>query len=185
MSHVRTADDLGLRRRVTPVPRRAPARSISAGIVAGAVGGITMAIALALFHYSIGKSPFLPFTLIGASVLNDPHAAASGSLLVAAVGFAVHITVPSLGWGVIYGVLDVLLRPQRASSLLFMGLAVGAFAQVVDVMILLPWLNAAHVIRDAWRPEIHPMVSWVAHLVYGVGLCFYPWKYDPLSGRFV
>src|SRR5262249_39938898 len=110
---------------------------------------------------------------------------ANNELVTAAVGFAVHLAIPSLVWGVGYGVLDVLTRPQRASTLLLSGLVVGVLAQVIDVMILLPWLAGLGVVHDAWTPNVHRVVSWLAHIAYGIGLSFYPWKYDPASGRFV
>jgi hypothetical protein len=184
MSLLRITEELGLDRSLWL--RGALARTMSAGVVAGVVGGLTMALALfALFQFVLGKSPFLSFTLVGATVLADARGAAAPEPLTGLVGFVAHFAIPSVGWGVVYGILDVLTRPQRASTLLFMGLAVGALAQVIDVMVLLPPLAAARVVGDAWIRNVPALISWLAHLAYGVGLSFYPWKYDPASGRFV
>jgi hypothetical protein len=176
-------------RRSTPisvrVPREVISRTLSAGVVAGMVAGSTMALVMASLSYAAaGKSPFLPFTAIGSSILgraidhsDDPFTPALGLLF--------HMTVPSLVWGAMYGVLHILTRPRYARTLLFMGLVIGALAQVVDAWILVPALASVHLIWDAWTPAVHPLLSWLSHLAYGVGLSFYPWKYDPLSGRFV
>jgi hypothetical protein len=188
MSVVRTAEELGVRRS-TPigyrVPRAVVTRTVSAGVVAGVVAGLTMAVVMAALSYAAaGKSPFMPFVAAGASVLATPTGA-SGDAFTAVVGFAFHMAVPSLAWGAVYGILHILTRPKYARTLLFMGLVIGSLAQVIDANILVPGLGAIHVIRDAWTPNVHPFLSWLFHLSYGVGLSIYPWKYDPVSGRFM
>jgi hypothetical protein len=186
MPHVETAEPFPLRRIKSPSrPPIAWGRAVSAGIAAGQVAGVTMAIAMVgIFHFALDRSPFLPFRLIGASLLAVPRGS-DLSALVPLIGLGAHLLFPSLVWGVGFGVLVVLARPERASALLLLGLAMGALAQIMDAYILVPWAGEQGVLIDYWTPVVHPVWSWLFHLIFGVGLSIYPWKYDPSVARFV
>ncbi len=184
MPHIDSAEPFLLRR--VKAPHVSWSRAVSAGIVAGQIGGLAMAIAMVgVFHFVLGKSPFVPFQVIGATVLGYTGGAAAADAPAALLGFLVHQLVPSLSWGIAFGLLELVVRPQRASGLVWMGLAVGALAQVIDVYIVLPYAHAHLIVEDAWRTTVHPVASWLFHLVFGMGLSFYPWKYDASAGRFV
>jgi hypothetical protein len=184
MPHVDAAQPFLLRRIKAP-SRVSWARAFGAGILAGEVAGIAMAVAMvATFGFALGRSPFQPFEAIGATMLATA-VSAPAPLGASALGFFVHQLVPSLGWGMVYGLLVVFAQPRTAKALLFLGLATGILAQVVDVYMLAPWLTDAGVLVDHWSRAVHPFWSWIFHLAFGVGLSVYPWKYDPVVARFV
>jgi hypothetical protein len=161
------------------------ARACSAGVLAGEVAGITMALAMiGIFHFALDRSPFMPFQVIGATVIGASRAT-NAAPVVSVLGLFVHQLVPSVVWGLAYGVAVVYARPKRARTLLFLGLAVGAVAQIVDVYMFLPWAEDLGLFVDHYARYVHPVWSWLYHFAFGVGLSFYPWKYDPTVARFV
>jgi hypothetical protein len=160
-------------------------RAVRAGMVAGQVGGLTMGLTMMFIHFALGKVPFLPFQAIGASMLAMKAASHAIDLPVALLGLVVHELVPSLVWGIAFGVLVTLARPGRAVTLLFLGLAMGALAQVIDVYVVLPCASSAGIVTNQWSANVHPFWSWFFHLSFGLGLSLAPWKYDPCVAGFV
>jgi hypothetical protein len=166
------------------VPRVTLAHTLGSGLLAGEVAGLVMAGSMmAIYSFVLEKSPFLPLQIIGTAVYGSAPTEAVDPLGFVA-GLAVHQLVPALVWGLIFGALVSALRPSRSWSLMFLGLGTGALAQIVDVYILLPHAKSAFAGVQAWATDVHPLTSWLVHLVYGLALSFFPWKYDPASARF-
>ncbi len=174
--------------------RRPPLRrELVAGIWAGQVAGLAMAAALmAISSAFLDKSLFYPIQVIAASVLGESaigHVNA-GTLF---TGILVHQLGPALAWGLFFGAVVWLFKPRRSVPLMMWGLFVGALAQVVDVYVLLPLLSGDLSGRlpffmplqheNLWS-HVPVAASWLAHLVFGLGLSLFPWKYDPIAHSF-
>jgi hypothetical protein len=163
-------------------------RTLGGGVAAGEIAGLAMAVSMAAaFQFAMSRSPFLPFQAIGATLLGyadgaPPSYGLRGALGLA--GFAVHMVVPSLFWGLVFGGVVLATRPSRAWRLLLLGLGTGAVAQIVDVHILMPILDANHILVDRWTVTVHPVWSWLFHLAFGVGVSLHPWTYDAELGHF-
>ena len=164
------------------------------GVRAGQVAGLAMAGALmALSGVFLNKGLFYPLEVIAASVFGE---SAIGRLDVPTlvVGLLVHQFGPALAWGVVFGIVVWLFKPRRSVALMMWGILVGAIAQIVDVHILLPLLSGDLSGRlpffgplqheNLWAQHIPVVASWLGHLVFGLSLSLYPWRYDPAAGSF-
>jgi hypothetical protein len=174
--------------------RPAFARELAAGVGAGQVAGLAMAVAImALFSVFLHKSPFYPIEVIGAAALGE-HVIGQLDARTLLVGVLVHQLGPSLFWGLVFGLVVWVVKPRRSMALLMFGLLVGALAQIVDVNLVLPllagaWSGQLPILAplqqaNLWAAHVPLAASWVAHLVFGVALSLYPWKYDPVVGAF-
>jgi hypothetical protein len=175
------------------VQRPAFGRELIAGVQAGQVAGFAMAATLmAVFSAFLGKSPFYPLQIIAASVVGeDAIGRLDARTLV--VGVLVHQLGPALLWGIVFGVVVWLAKPRRSVTLMELGLLVGVFSQIIDVHLLLPLLSGGFsdhfpLLRPLLRANLWTHVpiaaSWLAHLVFGLALSLYPWKYDPIARSF-
>jgi hypothetical protein len=173
--------------------RPAFVRELIAGMWAGQVAGLAMAVALmAIFSVFLRTSPFYPLEVIGASVLGE-SVVGRVDVRTLAVGMLVHQLGPAFVWGLFYGAVVWLFKPRRSMPLMLLGLLVGALSEVVDVHCMLPWLSGGPAVRlllfeplrsdNVWR-HVPAAASWLAHLVFGFTLSFYPWKYDPIARSF-
>ena len=159
---------------------------------AGVAAGLAMAVALMGLSASLlGKSPFYALEVIAASVTGAGvlgHVTARAVLL----GMLVHLMGPSLLWGVVFGLVIWVFRPERSIGLAWLGLVVGATAQVLDVNVLIPALSHSATIsnviplhvNEIWADHVPITVSWMAHLVYGFALSLHPWRFDPGARTF-
>jgi hypothetical protein len=173
--------------------RPAFGRELIAGVQAGQVAGLAMAGALmAIFSVFLGKSMFYPLQIIAASVLGE-SAIARLDARTLVVGVLVHQLGLALLWGVVFGVVVWLKKPRGSVALMALGLFVGALSQITDVHLLLPLLSGAFSDRVPFfgpllRANLWTLVpsaaSWLAHLVFGLALSVYPWKYDPVARSF-
>jgi hypothetical protein len=174
--------------------RPAFAKEIVAGVGAGQVAGLVMVVALmAVFSVFLRKSAFYPVEVIAASVLGE-HVIGHLDARTLLVGALVHQLGPSLFWGLVFGIVVWVVKPRRSMALMMFGLLVGAIAQVVDVNLVLPllsgaWSGSLPILEplqraNLWAAHVPPAASWLAHLVFGVALSVYPWKYDALVGGF-
>ena len=164
---------------------RAPvARTLRDGLVAGQTAGLAMAVAMmAIYTFVLGQTPFLPLQTVGAFARGGSALDGIQPLAFAA-GLAMHQLGPALAWGLVFGILVALIRPERAMALMFLGLFVGLLAQVVDVYFLLPRFAAALDVPNYWAAHVHPAASWFVHAVFGLSLSLYPWKFDPAAHRY-
>jgi len=169
----------------TDVRPRAPiARTLRDGLVAGQTAGIVMAVALmAVYTFVFGQSPFVPLQTIGAYARGASALDGIDPVAIAA-GVALHQLGFALAWGLLFGIFVAVIRPERALSLMFLGLAVGLLAQVVDVYVVLPQLATALHVPNYWAEHVHPAASWFVHVVFGLSLSLYPWKFDPAAHRY-
>jgi hypothetical protein len=168
-------------------------RELECGLMAGQVAGLTMAVALmGLFAAFLGESPFRPLQLMAQSLSGDASARLTGPGS-ALLGLLIHQLGPSLFWGATFGLLVWLYRPRRGAALLLLGILVGTLAEVIDVDVILPELSRTHAmvlgtfplhLTNSWSERVPVLVSWIGHLVFGVGLSLYPWRYDPVAGTF-
>jgi hypothetical protein len=165
---------------------------LRSGARAGVAAGLAMAVALmGLSVTLLGRSPFYPLRVIAASVTGT-GALGSVSPDTVLLGALVHLVGPALIWGVVFGLIVWTFRPERSVGLAWLGLVVGAAAQVVDVNVLIPALShsatLANVIpfhvNDIWADRIPITVSWIAHLVFGLALSLHPWRFNPGAGTF-
>jgi len=165
-------------------PHAPIARTLRDALVAGQTAGVAMAIAMMVVStFLLGQTPFVPIQSIGAFVLGS--SALDGMNPIAfVVGFLLHQLGPALAWSLAFGALVAVVRPQRAVVLMYLGLFVGVLAQVVDVYILLPRITTALSLPNYWAEHVHPAVSWLVHLVFGLGLCMFPWNFDPVTRRY-
>lgn len=175
-------------------PRRpAFARELIAGVQAGQVAGFAMvATLMVIFSVLLNKSVFDPLQIIAASVLGE-GAIERLDARTLVVGILVHQLGPALLWGLIFGVVVWLFNPRHSLALMTWGLVVGAIAQIVDAHGLLPLLSGAFSDRfslslplphENFWARVPMAASWLAHLVYGLALSLYPWKYDPIARSF-
>ena len=178
------ADRIASRVEDEPITSTPIVRTLRAGLVAGEVAGLVMAVAMmAVYNFALGKNPFLPLQAIGAMV--HGNGALDGMNAKAFfTGLVIHQLGPSLFWGLALSVVVILSRPRYASTLLLLGIAVGVLAQGVDVYLLLPRLEAELGVPSYWTLQVHPVASWFFHIVYGVSLSLFPWKYDPVARHF-
>jgi hypothetical protein len=169
-------------------------RELLGGIQAGQVAGLAMAATLmVLLSVFTNKGLFYPLQVIAASVLGE-NAIGRFDARTLLVGVAVHQLGPALAWGVVFGVVVWLFKPQRSVALMMWGLLVGAVAQIVDVHVLLPLLSGELSGRlpyfsplqheNLWAHHVPVVASWLAHLMFGLGLSLYPWRYDPAARSF-
>jgi hypothetical protein len=168
-------------------------RELECGLVAGQVAGLAMAaVLMGLFAAFLGESPFRPLHVIGESFSGDAAGRLTGPAS-AVLGILIHQLGPSLFWGAVFGLLVWVYRPRRGGALLMLGILVGALAEVIDVDVILPALSQTHAsvlgtislhVTDSWSERVPVLVSWLAHLAFGVGLSVYPWRYDPLARTF-
>jgi hypothetical protein len=175
------------------VRRPAFGRELIAGVQAGQVAGLAMAATLmAVFSAFLGKSPFYPLQIIAGSVLGeDAIGRLDARTLV--VGVFVHQLGPALLWGIVFGVVVWLTKPRRSVTLMELGLFVGVLSQIIDVHLLLPLLSGGFsdhfprfgpLLRANLWTHVPIAASWLAHLVFGVALSLYPWKFDPIARSF-
>jgi hypothetical protein len=169
---------------------------LQAGGRAGVAAGVAMAVALmAISSMVLRRNAFYPLEVIGASVAGASTGLGlpgSGGVRDVVCGALVHLLAMSLSWGVVFGLVVWISRPERGVALAWLGLLLGAAAQVIDVNLLIPYLSRStalaqivpvHVV-DIWSERIPLGVSWMAHLVFGLGLSVYPWRYDPATRTF-
>jgi hypothetical protein len=164
-----------------------------AGAQAGQVAGLAMAVVLmAISSVFLGKGLFYPLQLIGTAVLGDGVIGRIDARTLV-VGILVHQLGPSLVWGFVFGAVVWARKPRGSVALMMLGLLVGAIAQIFDVYVLLPLLAGELSGRlpflgplqkeNLWA-HVPAAASWLAHLVFGLGLSLFPWKYDPAAHRF-
>jgi hypothetical protein len=76
---------------------------------------------------------------------------------------------------------------------MMLGLLIGVLSQIIDAHVLLPLLSGGLAGRlplpdalqnDNMWSHVPTAASWLAHLVFGFALSFYPWKYDPVARSF-
>jgi hypothetical protein len=175
------------------VRRPAFGREVIAGVQAGQVAGLAMAATLmAVFSVFLGKSPFYPLQIIAGSLLGED---AIGRLDARAlvVGVLLHQLGLALLWGIVFGVVVWLVKPRRSVTLMELGLFVGVLSQIIDVQLLLPLLSGVFsdrlplfgpLLRANLWAHVPMAASWLAHLVFGVALSLYPWKFDPIARSF-
>jgi hypothetical protein len=170
---------------VEPVRSRSFVQELGAGLVAGQAGGLFMAVVvMVLDHIFADRSPFLPLQALATLVYGDAALRPWNGLAIG-VGALLHILGPAVIWGLFFALIVRMAHPNRAASLLILGLLTGLLAQVVDIYIVLPAVFAHQHLANAWFANVHPAASWLAHIAFGVGLSLVPWKYDPLAGRYV
>lgn len=173
--------------------RPAFGRELLAGAKAGQVAGFAMAATLmVLSGVFLGKGLFYPLELIAASVLgSDAIGRLDAHTLL--VGVLVHQLGPALAWGIVFGAVVWLFKPVGSVQLMMWGLLIGMIAQIVDVYVLLPLLSGELSGRvPVFGPLQHENLwarmpiaaNCLAHLIFGVSLSLYPWKYDPLARSF-
>jgi hypothetical protein len=173
--------------------RPAFGRELIAGVQAGQVAGLAMAATLmAVFSVFLDKSPFYPLQIIAASVLGE-NAIGPLDARTLVVGVLIHQLGPALLWGIVFGVVVWLTKPRRSVTLMELGLCVGALSQIIDVQLLLPLFSGAFsghfplfgpLLRANLWTHVPIAASWLGHLVFGIALSLYPWKFDPIARTF-
>jgi hypothetical protein len=168
-------------------------RELIAGVQAGQVAGLAMAAALmVIFSVFLDKSFFYPLQIIAASVFGE-DAIGRPDACTLVIGVLVQQLGPALLWGAAFGVGVWLFKPRRSLTLMALGLFVGALSQLIDVHLLIPLLSGLFSIHGPLlgplpraNPWMHVPIatSWLAHLVFGLVLSLYPWKYDPIARSF-
>jgi hypothetical protein len=173
--------------------RPAFGRELLAGAKAGQVAGFAMAAALmAMSGVFLGKGLFYPLELTAASVLgSDAIGQLDARTLL--VGVLVHQLGPSLAWGIVFGAVVWCFKPDGSVRLMMWGLLIGIVAQIVDVYVLLPLLSGELSGRiPVFGPLQHENLwarmpiaaNCLAHLIFGLSLSLYPWKFDPIARSF-
>ena len=165
------------------IRRQSIAHTLGAGLVAGQTAGLAMTAALMALTTVAGGNLFAPVQALGAFLRGGSSIGGMDAMALVS-GLAVVQLGPALAWGFAFGVVVAVVHPRSATALLLLGLAFGALAQVVDVYILLPRIAAELHVPNYWAAHVHPAVSWLAHLVFGLFLSIFPWKYDPVGRSF-
>jgi hypothetical protein len=136
----------------------------SAGLTGGFLGGVAMAVVAMLSGILMGKGPWYPLNLVGATIvrpmLNAPEETlAQFDLSLLALGFILHIQL-SLGIGLLF----TLLLPTLPGPPLAWSIVLGP----------LLWFWAQFVFLPVINPRIAQEASWlsflIAHLVYALVL---------------
>jgi hypothetical protein len=159
------------------------ARTLLAAVVSGQIAGLIMAVAMMLvFTLFLGKNPLYPVQVIGSFAYGD--AALVGIHVPAVIaGLLLHQLGPTLIWSLIFGALVYASEIRGGIHLLVLALAVGGFSQIIDVDIALPAAMVALHGHDIWAEQVPALWSWIAHLVFGVGLMLYPKLQPRLLGQ--
>jgi hypothetical protein len=159
------------------VDRRHPValgRDLVTGAIAGQIAGLVMAVVvMAVFTVFLGKGPLYPVQVIGSLVFGD--AALRGVHLGAlAAGLVLHQLGPALIWGLAFGLVVHRFELRAGPGLVLAAVGVGLASQVVDVGLVVPLAMKALHGHDIWAEQVPAFWSWAAHLVFGLGLLWFP-----------
>jgi hypothetical protein len=165
-----------------PTVRSRTSDTVLQSVIAGQLGGLVMAVVLmAVFGLFLRHTIFYPVQVIAAFFLGTgalDHLTA-GNFIVGVLG---HQLGPSLFWSLIFAwvVASSKTRFTLGESML-LGFFVGGLAEIIDVYILMPPLQAAVNGYNVWAINVPKFWDWIAHLVYGVALgYFYAVLREPL-----
>ena len=161
---------------------RIPSRpAMFTALVSGQAAGLTMLAVSMLMAVMRGKGVLYPlqvFTalMVGESMLDEI------SVHSVLPGFLAHQLGPSLLWSRMYGlVVGLSLRPLSLRRALLLGALVGLIALLVDGYLLMPGIQRQLNGRDLWAANTPRAAAWITHLVYGVSLGFFYWRWQPPS----
>lgn len=146
------------------------AQDLASGGVSGQVAGVVMLVfMMGMFQLVMHKPVTVPLQVIGSVVFGD---AALRGLHVPAVitGLLIHQLGPCLFWGLVFGLVAHALDIRSGASVVVVGIGVGLLAHVLDVNILLPATFQTLHGHNIWAEQVQPFWSWMAHLVFGLGL---------------
>lgn len=160
------------RRAIAPPPPLG--RELLAGAAAGQLAGLLVLLVVTplfavaqeglLFPQVLGELWFGPIAVTG-------HVHLPALFL----GIATHLLGPSLYWGVVFGALAHASGARFGGQLSALAIAVGVSAQLVDVHLILPLLQAGLDQPDFWSAHVPGVWSWMYHLLFAAGLIYgYP-----------
>lgn len=162
----------------------------SASLVSGVIGSMVGAIAMLLvmivaFVAFAHTSAFYPLQIFGSYLFGDA-ALRSPTLLVLLGGLTFHLGTAA-AWGIGFGFTAAVLRVDRSvGGSILLGLVVGLTAQLVEVNLITPALMRPWG-HDVWAANVPPLLSWVSHVVFGLGFAVTPFLFRDLwlrwSGR--
>jgi uncharacterized membrane protein len=142
-------------------------------IVTGQAAGLIMAVVVIIvFVLFLGKAPLYPVQVIGSTVFGQ--AALEGTHFGAVIaGLLIHQLGPSLGWGILFGVIAINFPIETTKKALVLGLVVGCIS-MVGPYVLVPYLMTTLHGVDFWNQEVPMLWDWAAHLVFGASFALYP-----------
>lgn len=147
---------------------------IEAGILAGLIGGALM-LAFLVARAAIGGAGWWsPLQSVAAAVYG-PEAVYGGSRTIA-VGAGLHFAL-SIGWGVVYAA--IVRRTLTPAVSMFVGAVFGAGVWFITAFLVLPAINP--LLQEQFGAD--PLMFFVAHIVYGVGVSASPMIARALSRR--
>lgn len=148
-------------------------RDLIGAVLAGQGAGLIMAIAMiAIFTLALRTAWYLPVQVIGSFALGDEALPGQFSGVPFLAGLALHQLVPTLAWSIAFGFL-VNKVPRTWPNVLALGLATGAFSQIIDSALIVPALMNRFHGHNPWAEHVPIAWSWVAHLVFGLGFLLY------------
>jgi len=146
---------------------------LTGSILAGQIAGLAMMGVLSIGFYFFSPVGLLsrPLQIIASVFAGDVALEAPAGIGHLFVGLIAHQLGPTLFWSLVFGVLSARLRARKRPQLsLLLGLAIGALAYALDVLLLVPWVARHLNGHDLWGENVPTAWSIGAHLVFGLAL---------------
>jgi hypothetical protein len=158
--------------------------SLVAGVIASMIGATLMAIVMIVaFTRYDGRPLYYPLEIVGTFLFGD-ISMLSPRWEIYPTAAALHFGVCAM-WGMGYAFAATLLRVDKSIVYaLLLGLVVGQTALLVDIDLIAPALQNRLWGHDLWTENVPPIFSWLAHVVFGLSLGFFPFVFRPLWIRF-
>src|SRR5262249_49477281 len=147
---------------------------LAGGAIAGILAAILMMGALMAYSGTIGAGVWMPLKTLAGLVYGVEALIAGSVAIITGAGIL-------LGWSVALGILFGLATSRRTSRILalFAGVAVGIAIWAAMELYVLPFLDPTMAARIA----LIPIMYFVAHVLFGIGLGTTPLWVRALSRR--
>lgn len=148
--------------------------SFLAALVTGELAAFVTAAAYISIFVSMGQDAFFPLRVIGSAVFGDAALQRLNGTA-AFTGFILHFTVATLPWVFAFYYAAKLTRARRLLHFLVIGIAITVVSELLDAYFVVPVLMRALHGHDIYGEHITKPISWMGHIIFGMGFAFAPY----------
>lgn len=148
--------------------------SFLAALVTGELAALVMVVAYISIFVAMGHDAFFPLRVIGSAVFGDAALQRLNGTA-AFTGFVLHFTVATLPWVFVFYYAVKLARVRQLLHFMLLGVAITVTSELLDAYVVVPALMRALHGHDIYGEHITKPISWMGHIIFGMGFTFAPY----------